>query len=94
MAAVAATLGIVEQTLYNWVKADREGELAGAGMKPVSAEQMELARLCAEVARLTHRAGQAAPKPRERRRTACADEVIDWLGFYNARRLHSTTSSA
>ena len=52
MAAVAATLGVVEQTLYNWVKADREGRLAGAGTKPVSAEQMELARLRAEVARL------------------------------------------
>ena len=45
MAAVAATLGVVE-------KADREGRLAGAGTKPVSPEQMELARLRAEVARL------------------------------------------
>src|SRR5471032_1445727 len=35
MAAVAATLGVVEQTLYNWVKADREGKLTGAGTKPV-----------------------------------------------------------
>jgi transposase len=52
MAAVATTLGIVEQTLYNWVKADREGKLKGAGTKPVSPEQMELARLRAEVARL------------------------------------------
>jgi len=52
MAAVAATLGVVEQTLYNWVKADREGILTGAGTKPVSPEQMELARLRAEVARL------------------------------------------
>jgi transposase-like protein len=43
---------VVEQTLYNWVKADREGKLAGVGTKPVSAEQMELARLRAEVARL------------------------------------------
>jgi transposase InsO family protein/transposase-like protein len=40
MAAVAATLGVVEQTLYNWVKADREGKLAGAGARPVSPEQM------------------------------------------------------
>jgi transposase len=36
MAAVAETLGVVEQTLYNWVKADREGKLAGAGTKLVS----------------------------------------------------------
>jgi transposase len=52
MAAVAATLGMVEPTLYSWVKADREGRLAGPATKPVSTEQMELARLRAEVARL------------------------------------------
>jgi len=52
LAAVSATLGVVQQTLHNWVKADREGKLAGAGAKPVSPEQMELARLRAEVARL------------------------------------------
>ncbi|GHT83200.1 transposase [Betaproteobacteria bacterium] len=52
MAAVAATLGLSEQTLYNWVKANREGKLTGAGNKPVSPEQMELARLRAEVSRL------------------------------------------
>ena len=52
IAAVAAALGIVDQTLHNWVKADREGKLTGAGTKPVSPEQMELARLRAEVARL------------------------------------------
>jgi transposase len=52
MAAVAATLGVPEQTLHNWIKAERNGKLMGAGTKPVSAEQMELARLRAEVARL------------------------------------------
>jgi len=51
-AVVSATLEIAEQTLYNWVKADKEGKLAGPGSKPVSAEQMELARLRAENARL------------------------------------------
>src|ERR1700741_4820900 len=50
--ATNTALGVVEQTLYNWVKADREGKLAGAGTKSVSPEQMELARLRAEVARL------------------------------------------
>ncbi|SOZ71289.1 conserved protein of unknown function (plasmid) [Cupriavidus taiwanensis] len=49
---MSARLGIADQTLHNWVKADREGKLAGAGPKPVSPEQMELARLRAEVARL------------------------------------------
>jgi transposase len=52
LAAVSATLGVVQQTLHNWVKADREGKLVGVGAKPVSPEQMELARLRAEVARL------------------------------------------
>ncbi|MGJ1550105.1 transposase, partial [Ralstonia solanacearum] len=44
MAAVGATLGVANQTIYNWVKADREGRLSGADSKPVSPEQMELAR--------------------------------------------------
>jgi transposase len=52
MAVVAATLGWSGQTLYNWVKADREGQLVGADTRPVSAEQTKLARLRAEVARL------------------------------------------
>ncbi len=52
MAAVGATLSVADQTIYNWVKADREGRLSAADTKPVSPEQMELARLQAEVARL------------------------------------------
>ena len=52
MAATAKILGIAEQTLHNWIKADREGRLTGAGAKPVSAEQMEIARLRAELARV------------------------------------------
>ena len=51
-ATVAKTLGLVEQTLFNWVKASRQGRLEGADSKPVSAEQMEIARLRAEVARV------------------------------------------
>lgn len=51
VAVVAATLGISDQTLHNWLKAQREGRLGGAGSKPVSPEQMELARLRAELAR-------------------------------------------
>ncbi len=51
-AATAKTLGIAEQTLHNWLKADKEGRLAGAGTKPVSPEQMEIARLRAELARV------------------------------------------
>jgi transposase len=52
MAAVAKVLGIAEQTLYNWIKLDRDGKLGGPGAKPVSPEQMEIARLRAENARL------------------------------------------
>ena len=52
MAAVSRSLGLVEQTLYNWVKASREGRLTGVDSKPVSAEQMEISRLRAELARV------------------------------------------
>ena len=46
-------VGRVEQTLFNWVKAKREGRLKGAGSsKAVSAEQMEISRLRAELARV------------------------------------------
>jgi len=52
IAAVAQTLGIADQTLHNWVKADEQGKLAVASAKPVSAEQMEISRLRAELARV------------------------------------------
>lgn len=52
VAAVSRTLGVVEQTLHNWVKAHRQGKLRGADSKPVSAEQMEISRLRAELARV------------------------------------------
>jgi transposase len=53
IAAGARSLGVVEQTLYNWVKAKREGRLKGlASSKAVSAEQMEISRLRAELARV------------------------------------------
>jgi transposase len=52
LAAVSKILGIADQTLYNWVKAAREGCLGGAGTRPVDPQQMELARLRAELARV------------------------------------------
>ena len=52
IAAAARSLGVVEQTLFNWVKADRQGRLKGADSKVVSAEQMEISRLRAELARV------------------------------------------
>jgi len=52
IAAAARSLGVVEQTLYNWVKAQREGPLKGAAKSKVSAEQMEISRLRAELAQV------------------------------------------
>ena len=52
-AVTAKVLGIPNQTLDNWVRLSNKGELKGAGDKPVSAEQMELARLRAQLARVT-----------------------------------------
>ena len=54
MAAAARSLGVVEQTLGNWIRLHRSGRLKGASGKPqVSAEQMEISRLRAELARVT-----------------------------------------
>jgi transposase len=52
IAAASRSLGLIEQTLYNWVKAQRQGELKGAGSRTVTAEQMEISRLRAELARV------------------------------------------
>ena len=49
---VARTLGVVSQTLFNWVKAQREGKLKGVDSKPMSIELMEISRLRAELARV------------------------------------------
>ncbi len=50
----ARSLGIVEQTLANWVKAHGAGKLRGSGRNgELSAEQMEIRRLRAELARVT-----------------------------------------
>ena len=54
IAVTAKVLGIPKASLSNWVCLSTKGMLSGAGDKPVAvtAEQMELARLRAEVARL------------------------------------------
>ena len=54
IAAAARSLGVVEQTLFNGVKAKRQGKVQGADSKSrvVSAEQMEISRLQAELARV------------------------------------------
>ncbi len=48
----AKVLGVPVQTLGNWVRLSERGQLKGADDKPVSPEQMELARLRAELARV------------------------------------------
>lgn len=50
VAAAARSLGIADQTLHNWVRADRAGKLTATAAKRVSAEQMEIARLRKELA--------------------------------------------
>jgi transposase len=52
LAAASRSLGLVDQTLHNWVQAERQGKLKGAEKKAVSAEQMEISRLRAELARV------------------------------------------
>lgn len=52
IAAASRALGVVDQTLFNWVKAHRAGKLTGADSMVVSAEQMEISRLRAELARV------------------------------------------
>jgi len=50
---VAREVGVPEQSIRNWVKAEAAGKLGGvAGGKPVTPEQMEISRLRAENARL------------------------------------------
>ena len=54
IAEAARSVGVVEQTLGNWIKLHRAGTLKGAsGKHQVSAEQMEISRLRAELARVT-----------------------------------------
>jgi transposase len=50
--AAARELGLIDQTLRHWVKAADAGKLGGAGVRPVTPEQMELSRVRAENARL------------------------------------------
>lgn len=51
VSSVAKSLGISGQTPHNWVKADTAGLLRDVASKAVSAEQMEISRLKAELAR-------------------------------------------
>ena len=52
ISAAARTLGVSGQSLDNWVKAEAAGCLREARGKAVTAEQMEIARLKAELSRV------------------------------------------
>lgn len=52
VSAVARTLGVSAQSLDNWVKAEAVGRLRDVCGKAVTAEQMEIARLKAELSRV------------------------------------------
>jgi transposase len=52
VSVTAKILGIPKASLENWVRLSTKGQLKGAGDKPVNPEQMELARLRAELARV------------------------------------------
>lgn len=49
--SVAKGLGVSAESIDNWVKSDAVGGLKEAKGKPVNAEQMEIARLKAELAK-------------------------------------------
>ena len=51
VSSVAKSLGISGQTLHNWVKADAAGRLRDVAGETVRAEQMEIARPKAELAK-------------------------------------------
>jgi transposase-like protein len=53
LSVTARVLGVPKQTMGTWIRQAQQGKLpGGAGQRPVSAEQMELARLRAELARV------------------------------------------
>jgi len=51
VSSAAKTLGLSDQTLHNWLKAEAAGRLREVAGKAISAEQMEIARLKAELAK-------------------------------------------
>jgi transposase len=78
ISVVAKVLGIPKASLGNWVRQELKGALSGAGDKPASVtpEQMELARLRAENARLRMER-DIAKKPRRTLRRMCCEVRLD-----------------
>ena len=70
-AVTAKILGVPAPTLGNWVRLAAQGKLAGAGTKTVSAEQMGLARLRAELARVKMERDIKKKRRRTSRKNQC-----------------------
>ena len=71
VSSVAKTLGLSDQTLHNWLKAEAAGGLREITGKVVSAERMEIARLKAELAKT--RMERDILKNRRGTRPCCSD---------------------
>ena len=74
ISVVSKVFNIPKASLSNWVRQGRQGSLSGAGDKPsvfVTPEQMELARLRTEVARLRMERDIVKKPRRTSRRTRC-----------------------
>ena len=69
--SVAKILNMPHQTLENWLRLDHTAKLVGVDHQPVMAEQLELARLRAENARLKSESGYYHHKAH-----ACAQKRI------------------
>lgn len=78
VAAVAKTLGMMSQTLFNQVNAERRGKLKGVDTKVVSAEQTEISRQRAKLARMKTECDILE-------KATALRQVQNWPGFANAQ---------
>ena len=91
IAAVARALGVAEQTLFNWVKADRLGDITyiatdeGWLFLAVVIDLFSRRETLFGLLKVERLHGQ-----RFVTRCQAKDEVIDWVLWYNRTRLHST----
>jgi transposase len=73
---VGREIGVPEQSIRNWVKAQAEGKLGTAeNGKPITPEQMEISRLRAENARLKMEMEIVKKPPRTLRGSRCEVRV-------------------
>ena len=84
VSAAAKALGIVEQTLANWVKTDKRGQLRGLSSEQVSAERMENNRPRAE----RERVGISSAPGAAEEDTPTVPSVRDGLAGRDSRGLH------